>query len=58
MTPDTEKPEPLGVAELMVTGAEPVDVKVMGSVAGVSTSTLPNVKLVWFTVKTGITAFN
>jgi hypothetical protein len=52
------KPGPVAVAELMVTGAEPVDVKVMGKVAGTFNNTLPNARLVWLTVNTGKTAFN
>ena len=39
------KPVPLSVAELMVTGAVPVEVSVTGSVEAVFTVTLPNARL-------------
>ena len=39
------KPAPVGAAELMVTGAVPVDVNVTGCVDAVFTVTLPNVRL-------------
>jgi hypothetical protein len=52
------KPGPVAVAELMVTGAEPVDVRVMGRVAGTFNNTLPNARLAWLTVSTGKTAPN
>ena len=45
MTPDTVYPAPLSVAELMVTGAVPVEVNVTGCVDGVFTVTSPNVRL-------------
>ena len=44
------KPVPLSVAELMVTGAVPVEVSVTGSVEAVFTVTLPNAKLAGLTV--------
>ena len=45
VTPDTVYPAPLSVAELMVTGAVPVEVNVTGCVDGVFTVTSPNVRL-------------
>ena len=42
---DIVKPVPLNAAELMVTGAVPVEVNVTGSVDAVFTVTLPNVRL-------------
>ena len=48
------KPVPLSVAELMVTGAVPVEVNVTGSVDAVFTVTLPNAKLVGLIVSCGL----
>ena len=45
MAPDTVKPAPLSAAELMVTGAVPVEVNVTGCVEAVFTVTSPNVRL-------------
>ena len=45
VAPDIVKPVPLNVAELMVTGAVPVEVSVTGSVEAVFTVTFPNAKL-------------
>ena len=45
VTPDTAKPAPLTVAELIVTGAVPVEVNVNGCVDIVFTVTLPKVRL-------------
>jgi hypothetical protein len=45
VVPDTVKPVPLVVAELMVTGAVPVEVNVKGCVDAVFTVTSPNVRL-------------
>jgi hypothetical protein len=45
VAPDIVKPVPVNVAELMVTGAVPVEVNVTGSVDGVFTVTLPNARL-------------
>ncbi len=47
------KPVPVGAAELMVTGAVPVDVSVTGWEDAVSTVTLPNVRLAELTVNCG-----
>ena len=52
------KPVPPSVAELMVTGAVPVEVNVTGSVDAVFTVTLPNARLVGLTVNVGIAAFS
>jgi hypothetical protein len=56
MAADTVKPVPLDVAELIVTGAVPVDVNVSGSVEAVFTVTLPNVKLAALSVNCGLVA--
>ena len=53
MAPDIVKPVPVSAAELMVTGAVPVDVNVTGCVDAVSTVTLPNVRLAALTVNCG-----
>jgi hypothetical protein len=58
VAPDIVKPVPLSVAELMVTGAVPVDVNVTGSVDAVSTVTLANAKLAGLTVSVGTAAFS
>jgi hypothetical protein len=52
------KPVPLNVAELMVTGAVPVEVNVTGSVDAVFTVTLPNAKFAGLIVSVGTAAFN
>jgi hypothetical protein len=56
VAPDIVKPVPVSAAELMVTGAVPVDVNVKGSVAVVSTVTLPNAKLAALIVNCGLDA--
>ena len=58
VAPDIVKPVPLNVAELMVTGAVPVEVNVTGSVEAVFTVTLPNVRLAALTVNVGSAAFS
>ena len=55
---DIVKPVPLSVAELMVTGAVPVEVNVTGSVDAVFTVTLPNAKLAGLMVNVGTAAFS
>src|SRR6202045_660853 len=45
VAPDIVNPVPLNAAELIVTGAVPVEVNVMGCVEAVVTVTLPNVRL-------------
>src|SRR6202161_2253906 len=51
-------PVPVSVAELMVTGAVPVEVNVTGSVDAVFTVTLPNAKLAGLMVNVGTAAFS
>ncbi len=58
VTPDTVKPGPVGVAELMVTGAVPVDVRISILVNGVFSATLPNATLVALMLSVGVAAFN
>ena len=58
VAPDMVKPVPLSTAELMVTGAVPVEVNVTGCVDAVFTVTLPNPKLVVLTVNVGTAAFS
>ena len=53
MAPDTVNPAPLSAAELMVTGAVPVEVNVTGCVDAVFTVTSPNVRLVALIVSCG-----
>jgi hypothetical protein len=53
VAPDIVKPVPLNIAELIVTGAVPVEVNVTGSVDAVFTVTLPNAKLGALTVNVG-----
>ena len=48
------KPVPLSAAELMVTGAVPVELNVTGSVDAVFTVTLPNARLAGLTVNCGL----
>ena len=55
---DIVKPVPLSVAELIVTGAVPVEVNVTGSVDAVFTVTLPNAKLAGLIVNVGTAAFS
>ena len=56
MAPDTVNPAPLSVAELMVTGAVPVEVNVTGCVDAVFTVTSPNVRLAALIVNCGLNA--
>lgn len=58
VTPASEKLVPVNIAELMVTGAVPVDVKVTDCVAVEFTSTLPNGTLVTLMLSVGTAAFN
>ena len=58
VAPDIVKPVPLSVAELMVTGAVPVELNVTGSVEDVFTVTLPNARLLGLTVNVGTAAFS
>src|ERR1700733_793935 len=52
------KPVPPSVAELIVTGAVPVELNVTGSVEAVFTVTLPNARLLGLTVNVGTAAFS
>ena len=56
VAPDIVKPEPVNAAELMVTGAVPVDVSVTGCVDGVFSVTLPNIRLTALSVNCGLVA--
>jgi hypothetical protein len=49
--PESEKPAPLTEAELIVTGAVPVELSVIGCTTGVLTMTVPNPIDVAFTVR-------
>jgi hypothetical protein len=53
VAPDMVKPVPVSAAELMVTGAVPVDVNVTDSVVAVFTPTLPNATLAGLIVNIG-----
>jgi hypothetical protein len=53
VAPDMVKPAPVSVPELMVTGADPAEVKVTGTVDGVFTATLPNATLVGLMLNAG-----
>jgi len=50
------KPVPVNAAELMVTGAVPLEVSVNGRVEAVFNVTLPNAKLAALTVNCGLDA--
>jgi hypothetical protein len=56
VTPEMVKPAPVMLAELTVTDAVPVEVKVRVCVVAVPTETLPKVRLVALTVKVGVPA--
>ena len=56
--PERLKPDPVITAELTVTGAVPVDVKVTGSVDGVFSGRLPNETLSGLMVNVGTEALN
>jgi len=56
VAPDMVKPEPVSGAELIVTGAVPVEVRVTGCVEAVLTVTLPNVRLAALSVSCGLVA--
>jgi hypothetical protein len=56
VAPDVVKPVPATAAEVMVTGAVPVDVNVTGCVDAVFTVTLPNVRLAALMVNWGLGA--
>jgi hypothetical protein len=52
------KPVPDNAAELMVTGAVPLELSVTGNVVGVFSVTLPNARLPGLMVSVGTAAFN
>ncbi len=58
VAPDIVNPVPVNFAELMVTGAVPLEVSVTGSVEGVFSVTLPNATLAGLMVNVGTAAFN
>src|SRR5580698_1189413 len=58
VAPDIVKPVPLNDAELIVTGAVPVEVNITGSAEGVLTVTLPKARLSGLIVNVGTAAFN
>jgi hypothetical protein len=58
VAPDIVNPVPVSDAELMVTGAVPVEVNVTGSVDAVFTVTLPNARLAGLMVNVGTPAFS
>src|SRR5580692_311186 len=58
VAPDIVTPVPLSDAELMVTGAVPVEVNVTGSVEAVFTVTFPKARLAELMVNVGTAAFN
>ena len=58
LAPDRLKPVPVIVAELMVTGAAPVEVSVTDCVAAVLTCTLPKATLAALMLSVGTAAFN
>jgi hypothetical protein len=56
LPPTVEKPAPVIVAELMVTGDVPVDDRVTVWVVGVFTATLPKLRVVALTANCGVPA--
>jgi hypothetical protein len=58
VAPDIVKPVPVNDAELMVTGADPVEVNVTGSVDAVFTVTSPKARLAGLMVNVGTPAFS
>lgn len=50
LAPDTLKPAPLMIAEVMLTGSVPVEVSTTGSTAEEPSSTVPKLKLPGLTV--------
>jgi len=56
VAPDIVKPVPANAAELTVTGAVPLEVKVTGWVEGVFTVTLPKVRVPALSVSCGLAA--
>lgn len=58
VAPDMVKPAPVSAAALMLTGAVPIEVRVIGCVAVAFTATSPNGTLVALMLSIGIAAFN
>jgi hypothetical protein len=58
VTPDIVNPVPVSVAALMVTDAEPEEVRVRDCVAGALSATLPNATLLALTLSVGVAEFN
>ena len=58
LAPDRLKPVPVSVAELMVTGAAPVEVRVTDCVAALFSCTFPKATLVALMLSVGTAAFN
>jgi hypothetical protein len=58
VAPENEKPAPVGVAALTVTGTLPLEVRVTGSVVAVLVATLPNERLATLTVNAGLAALS
>ena len=58
VAPEMEKPVPVTVAALTVTGAVPVEVRVSDRVAGVFNATLPKAMLVALMLKVGVAALS
>jgi hypothetical protein len=58
LAPAREKPAPVRVAELMVTGAAPVEVKVTDRVAALFSCTFPKATLAALMLSVGTAAFN
>jgi hypothetical protein len=58
VAPEIEKPAPLSVAELTVTAAVPVELRVTDRVAAVFTATVPKVMLFALMLRVGTAAFN
>ena len=56
VAPETVKPAPANVPELMVTGAVPVELSVTGNVVDVFTVTSPNIRLTALSVNCGLVA--
>lgn len=54
VAPEKEKPVPVKLAALTVTGAVPVEVRVTGSVTGVPTASFPKLMVVVLRVRVGL----
>lgn len=58
VAPEIEKPAPVNVVELMITGAVPVEERVMDWDVAVPTATLAKLSGEVFTLRVGTAAFN